>query len=108
MPKIVPGLPTTLTCPLCSWTYEIKPMSLQVDDNTLADVMGVGVYKQAVISNYAADIEAALKTHFESHTTIQWVTKIATLLKRIEELEGELASANSDNVELMRRLPEVE
>ncbi len=96
MPKIIPGLPTMLTCPLCSWTFEIKPLDPRINDSTLAGVFGVGIMKQQAINQYASTIETALKTHLEEHTTLQWVTKVATLLKRVEELE-------TANAELIKR-----
>ena len=82
---------TPIRCPLCDWTYTVPPLPAGVDENTLAGVFGPGVMLRSAINLRAADTEAQLSAHFDTHPLPDWLRKVTALQAQIETQQAELA-----------------
>lgn len=73
-------------CPLCEWQH-VERVS-KVDAGTLAGVFGLGT--MAVIDNnrIIEENEKALKDHFATHETVEWLRKVTALEHELKLLKG--------------------
>ena len=77
-----------IKCPLCEWIYDIKPLHPQAaDPMALASVFGPGVFTTHAVASQARDTEEALRGHFATHTTVEWVAKVTKLKTALSQIQ---------------------
>ena len=82
---------TTIHCPLCDWTYTVPPLPAGVNENTLADMFGPSIVLIHARNKRAADTEARLFEHCNTHPLPDWLRKVTALQAQIETQKAELA-----------------
>lgn len=77
-----------ISCPLCQWRYEIKPLDPRLNADTLASVFGPGIMFQTALNRQTEETEKALREHFSGHKIEEWVRKVTEQASEIERLRG--------------------
>lgn len=78
-----------ISCPLCTWTYQVKPLDERLNANTLAGIFGPGVMLNVAINRQTDETERALSEHFKTHTVVEWVKKVSDQQREIDLLRAE-------------------
>lgn len=73
-------------CPLCDWKHD-EPF-LDISPDALASVFGTGMMQVVGANQQAQRVEEALRKHFATHTTEQWLTKVTRLQKECDALRA--------------------
>lgn len=81
---------STVSCPLCPWTYAIPPLPAGVDTGTLASVFGPGIMLQHAKNRQAEETEERLREHFRGHKLEEWVAKVTELQRANNALRQQL------------------
>lgn len=82
--------PSDYPCPLpsCGHVMIPEPPGAAEADDVLADVFGLGVFAAHARSQRLHRTEQALKDHLDTHPVSEWAAALATVNKRIAELEA--------------------
>ncbi|MGH2509068.1 MAG: hypothetical protein ACRDHZ_16945 [Ktedonobacteraceae bacterium] len=72
-------------CPLCDWHHDEKRMPIH--PNALASVFGAGMMQTVGVQQKTWRVEQALKDHFATHTTVQWLDKVTSLQHELDVLK---------------------
>lgn len=79
---------TRLQCPVCDWQYLVPPLDAGLGAGTLAGVFGPGIMLNVAINQRNEASECALKAHLETHTLVEWVSKVTKLQAELDELRA--------------------
>lgn len=78
-----------INCPLCPFSYEVRPLDPRVlDPMALAGVFGPGIMTQTALNQRAQDTERALREHFETHATAEWLAEVTRLGAEVARLRA--------------------
>jgi len=73
---------TRIDCPLCDWHMDAEPPDVG------CHMFGLGVMQAVAYSQHQQEVERELNEHLSGHSLVEWVRKVAELIREVERLSG--------------------